>query len=135
VPGHGEEGAQQVSGELTMAIARVPPGMNAHGRRLWRAVLTDYDLAAAEMLLLERACRVADTCDILQRQLDKTAPILVKDGQPYASPVVTELRQQSILLARLIVALRIPMADDDDEDTPGRTQRRGIRGVYSLRSA
>jgi hypothetical protein len=35
-------------------------------------------------------------------------------------------------LARLIVALRVPIGDAEDE---GRTQRRGIRGVYGIRGA
>ena len=39
---------------------------------------------------------------------------------------MVEARQQSIVLARLIAALRIPDAEDN------RPQRRGVRGAYGV---
>jgi hypothetical protein len=55
-------------------------------------------------------------------------------GERRAHPALVELRQQQLLLARLIVALRVPMGDQE-ETGPPRAQRRGIRGVYGLESA
>ncbi len=52
-----------------------------------------------------------------------------------ANPALVELRQQRILLARLIVALRVPLGEAEDmvAKGPARTQRRGARGVYAIR--
>ena len=106
-----------------------PKGLNAAGRRLWRAVVTDYDLAQHELAILGEAARVADLCEELQAVV--TAEGLLADGKVH--PAVVEARQQRILLARLIVALRVPMGDVED-DEPGRLQYRGARGVYALRT-
>ena len=46
-------------------------------------------------------------------------------GKPH--PCLAELRQERVLLARLLTALRVPIGDED-----ARSQRRGIRGVYTL---
>jgi hypothetical protein len=51
-----------------------------------------------------------------------------------AHPAVVELRAQRLLLARLIVALRVPLGDQADKPA-GWTQRRGVRGVYSIKAS
>jgi len=64
----------------------------------------------------------------LQALVDTEGPIV--EGR--AHPALVELRQQRILLARLVVALRVPMGEQDDE-SPQRPQYRGTRGVYGIR--
>lgn len=97
---------------------RAPNGAKAAGKRLWRAVLADFELAEHEAVLLTQAVHVADTCDELQR----------------SDPAGAELRAQRLLLARLIVALRVPLGDQDALNKTGapRLQRRGIRGLYAI---
>jgi hypothetical protein len=51
---------------------------------------------------------------------------------------VVELRAQRIVLARLIVALRVPLGEEDASSNaakhgPARLQRRAARGVYALK--
>lgn len=111
---------------------RIPPpprGAQAAGKRLWRAVLTDYELGEHELSLLRQAVRVADVCEELQGLVDRDGPM--RDGR--AHPALVELRAQRILLARLVVALRVPMGDEDA--VAGRSQYRGVRGVYGIRGA
>ncbi len=110
------------------AIPAAPRGTGAEGRRLWRAVVSDYELAEHEMSLLRQAVRVADACEALQQLVD--AEGVMPGGRPH--PALVELRQQRIVLARLVVALRVPMGDQDAQDT-ARTQYRGARGVYGIR--
>jgi hypothetical protein len=95
-----------------------PNGAKAAGKRLWSAVLTDYELAEHELVLLTQAVHVADTCDELQR----------------TQPAGAELRAQRLLLARLVVALRVPIGDQEMPSKTGapRLQRRGIRGLYAI---
>lgn len=111
-----------------MKIPTPPEGSQRAGRRLWKAVVTGFELAEHELTLLREAVHVADVCDQLQGMVNVDGPI--QDGR--VTPALVELRQQRILLARLIVALRVPLGAEDDQ--PGdRLQRRGIRGVYSVR--
>lgn len=98
------------------------------GRSLYNAVTEKYDLEEHELTLLMEACRTADICDRLASIVEREGMLIV--GRPHAALV--ELRQQRILLARLIVALRVPMGEQEDE-SDGRTQRRGVRGVYGIK--
>ncbi len=107
-----------------------PRGTQAAGRRLWRAVLAEFELAEHELSLLRQAVRVVDVCEALHRLVDDQGPLL----GDRVHPALVELRQQRILLARLIVALRVPLGEAEEEAGAGaRTQRRGTRGVYAIR--
>lgn len=113
-----------------MTTDRRPPaprGSSTAGKRLWAAVLADYELAEHELTLLVQAVRTVDLLERLHAVIIE-APVLDGD-RPH--PAIVEARQQRIVLARLVAALRVPMGDDEDE---GRPQRRvGVRGVYQLR--
>jgi hypothetical protein len=119
-----------------VTIPRAPEGAGAAGKRLWRAVLGEFELAEHEMVLLRQAVRVADLCDQLQAVVEAEGPMLRVDGNPRTHPAVVELRQQRIVLARLVVALRVPLGDQEpDTGSAGeatRLQRRGVRGFYSI---
>ncbi len=107
-----------------------PRGTEAAGRRLWRAVLGEFELAEHELSLLRQAVRVVDVCEALHRLVDDQGPLL----GDRVHPALVELRQQRILLARLIVALRVPLGEAEEEaGTGARTQRRATRGVYAIR--
>lgn len=108
----------------------VPAGSGTAGRRLWRSVTAEYELQEHELALLRQAVGVADTCELLAGIVAVEGPL--KDGKVH--PALVELRQQRILLARLVVALRVPLTDENGQDEgAGRTQYRGTRGVYSIK--
>lgn len=110
-----------------MSAPAAPRGLGLAGKRLWRSVVDDFDLTEQELALLRQAARTVDLCDRLQAVVDDEGPMVsAKDDGQRAHPALVELRQQRITLARLLVALRVPIGDDD----AARTQRRGIRGVY-----
>jgi hypothetical protein len=109
-----------------MAEVKPPTGTKAAGRRLWRSVTEDYDLTPAELAILGQAARVADVLDQLAAIIDAGPLIDAETGR--TASAVGEFRQQSITLARLIAALRLP-----DGAGAVRAQRRGTRGVYALR--
>ena len=89
-----------------MTRERIPEGLRERGTRLWKETTDVLDLA-----------------DALE-----DAPLTVTNarGDEVAQPLMVEARQQSIVLARLIAALRIPDAEDN------RPQRRGVRGAYGV---
>ncbi len=103
---------------------------------LWESVTDKYELTVAEELLPTEAARVADRLDAIAAEA-ATAPLTVRNarGDQVANPLLTEARQQSIVLSRLIPSLRMP--EDDAEDDRGhvsRPQRRGVsRGAYRPR--
>jgi hypothetical protein len=119
-----------------VTVPRAPEGAGTAGKRLWRAVLGDYELQEHELALLRQAVRVADLCDQLQSVIEAEGPLLRVDGQPRTHPAVVELRQQRIVLARLVVALRVPLGDQEQDGAsagePTRLQRRGTRGFYAI---
>lgn len=122
-----------------MSIPRAPEAAGTAGKRLWRAVLSEFELAEHEMALLRQAVRVADLCDQLQAVVEAEGPMLRVDGHPRTHPAVVELRQQRIVLARLVVALRVPLGDQEQDGAsagePTRLQRRGTRGFYAVGEA
>lgn len=117
---------------MKIKIPPTPPGTGTAGRRLWRSVVEEFELSEHEATLLARACRIADTCAQLQGIVDKEGPMTTtRLGDVKPHPALVELRQQSLVLARLIVALRVPIGEQESAGV-GRSQRRGIRGVYGV---
>src|SRR3954471_20307218 len=101
-------------GEMTSSSIPepAPEGTGPAGRRLWDAISREYELEEHELVLLRQAVRVADTCTDLQAMLDRDGLML----QDRIHPASVELRQQRLLLGRLIVALRVPLGDTGDEE-------------------
>lgn len=109
-----------------------PQELGKTGRALWQAVLADYELTEPEQVLLREACRTADSIDALQDLLAAEGLLAESSQGVRVHPALVELRHQRLTLARLWSALRVPIGED--QEAAGRTQHRGIRGVYSLRS-
>ncbi len=109
---------------------RPPAGLRAPGRALWRAIVTDYVLSRHELVLLLQACRTVDLLDALEAEVRSEGAIVESPQGRRANPAAVEARQQRIVLARLLTALRIPA----DGSTVDRTPARPIRGVYGPRS-
>jgi hypothetical protein len=95
---------------------------------LWRSVLREFDLEEHELALLRRACHVADRCEALQAVVDEEGLFETNRlGERKMHPAVVELRQQEILFAKLIVAMRVPLGESGGEED--RPQLRAIRGL------
>jgi hypothetical protein len=113
-----------------------PERLADHGQRLWRSIVGEFDLDEHELILLEQCARSADLVATLAAAVeDAGGPVDAETGK--VRPVVVELRQQRIVLARLLAALRVPLADHDDDaaetdPTPRLQRRTGARGVYSI---
>jgi hypothetical protein len=89
--------------------------------------VADWDLDEHELTLLRQAVHAADLCDRLQERVDQEGEL--PGGR--VNPALVELRQQRQQLARLIVALRVPLGDEEQQVAP--RQRRGMRGMYGFR--
>lgn len=109
-------------------LPAAPKGLGSTGRRLWRAVLSDYALEQHELLTLTEACRVVDRLDRLA-EAGEGAPLTVTNarGDEVSNPLLVEARSQEITYIRLIASLRLP----DTEDNVRPQRRSGARGAYS----
>lgn len=109
----------------------VPDGLDVSGVRLWESVAGNFDLDVHEQLLLLQACRTADLLDRLSDAASR-GQLTVRNAkqEEVTNPVITEHRQQSLVLARLLASLRMPSGEEDQ-----RPQRRGAaRGSYGVRA-
>ncbi|WP_438479090.1 hypothetical protein [Streptomyces asiaticus] len=112
-------------------MQEAPPGLGESGRALWESVVDKFELEVHEQLLLLQACRSADLLDELAQQTAR-GPLTVVNakGDQVTAPWITEHRQQSQNLARMLASLRLP--DEQDE----RPQRRGAaRRSYGIRGS
>lgn len=107
------------------AAPKPPTDLKRSGRALWRAVLKDFDLDEHERQLLHETCRTRDLCDRLQVELDRDGVMSESSQGVRVHPAAGELRQQRIVLARLLAALNIPSGEEDAV--------RRVRGVYGIR--
>lgn len=88
---------------MTERRPAAPSGLGAAGRALWRRVTADLDFEGESRAVLELACRQADDVAALEELL-ATQGLVVNgsQGQPRLTPVVTELRQSRLALAKLL---------------------------------
>lgn len=117
-----------------MATQRVPTGLGAGGRALWRDITAEHDLDPAQRVQLVEACRAKDRLDklddLLRGDVDTWVRLTVdvnSDGDVYELRMTQALVQANAtanLLKQLIAALRLP-----DEQTGKRPQYRGPRGA------
>ncbi|CAN5787090.1 hypothetical protein BH18ACT2_BH18ACT2_08070 [soil metagenome] len=114
-------------------IPNPPTGTKAAGRRLWRSIVDRFELEEHEAALLRAAVATVDLIDVLQRDIDKRGPVVESPQGVKANPAVVEVRQQRLVLARLLAALRLPAGDEADVQRPQR--RGGVRGLYRVPGA
>ena len=111
-----------------------PAGLRESGLRLWHSVVDLYELDEHELALLLQASRTADLLDELTEALDCDGAIHDTPQGARAHPAAVERRQQTVTLARLLAALRLPAGADGDHQAHARPPRRqGVRGVQAIR--
>lgn len=99
---------------------------------MWRSILGEFELNGAELAVLRQAVRAVDRAEALAEQLHAAGLV---DGDRL-SPLASELRSTELTVARLVMALRVPVGgvqDEREEQPVG--QHRGLRGVYGMGAA
>jgi hypothetical protein len=88
-------------------VKPVPAGLESAGKKLWRSVLSVYELAPHELLLLERAARCADRLVKIDGMIAKTTPIVVGAvGQARPSPLYRQALEADLMLCKLLANWR-----------------------------
>lgn len=116
--------------------ARAPSGLGAGGLSLWRSIVADHELDAAQAAQLTEACRAKDRCDrldlVLRGDVDTWTTLTVdaqSDGQVLelrVSNVLAQANTTANVMKQLLAALRLP-----DDVTGKRPQHRGPRGAQA----
>jgi hypothetical protein len=111
---------------------KLPAGLKAGGRKLWRSVTEDFELGEHELSILLEASRTVDALDALETIIRDEGVTNVSPQGVRAHPALVEARQQRVTLAKLVASLRIPLEDDE---SAGRApqQRVGVRQISAVR--
>lgn len=111
-----------------MTAEKRPSGLRAAGRRLWDDVTATYTLRPDERVALAAACRLADECARLERELT-TAPTITagSTGQPVVHPLFAALEKHRAALAAQLAAVGLADAHR------GNTER--VRSTKARRAA
>jgi len=113
---------------------RTPSGLSAGGRSLWKEVTDDWELDQQGLRLLTDAVQTASAIDRLEALVRKDGDVITTPQGPRAHPALVEARQQRIVLARLLSALRVPESVPEEGAVSRPQKRAGVRGTYGLRS-
>ena len=113
------------SNEPEYTPPRPPKGLGPAGRKLWKAITSDWQLRPDELAVLEAACFEADLLRRLQDEL-ADSPLTAKGsmGQLVEHPISVALRQHRATQAQLLKQLRVPDRDEDGDEEPTGTQRK-----------
>jgi hypothetical protein len=97
--------------------------LTSHAQAFYDEIEKLLELEPHERLLLEAASRVLERIEELEARLDgELVTQTARGGQPRVHPLVPEIRQQYLVLGRLLAALRLPIE--------GHKARGGFRGPY-----
>jgi hypothetical protein len=117
-----------------MTIPRPPQGAGPSGRRVWRAVVGEFELEEHERALVTALVRQVDRLDELEKLIAAEGLTVTGHGTVKMHPAVIEARQSAIAVARISAALRLPAGEQEEgQGAASGTQRRGgARGVYQI---
>lgn len=97
-------------------LPRVPNGIGATGKRLWRAVVAEYELDPQGLALLEQACRTVDTIANLEAVSAAEGVMSESSQGARVHPAIVEARQQRAILARLVAALGLDVDEQPEAE-------------------
>lgn len=102
-------------------MTTTPRGLRASGRRLWAATTANFDLDEAARAVLVQACYAVDELADMRVKLAETPAVIDSPQGPRVHPLVGEVRQQRLALAKLIQQVGLPkvLPDDEDDDDAG----------------
>ena len=101
-----------------------PTILGERGRDLWGRVLADYELAAAELAVLEAACASYDRLHEAQATLNRDGlTVLDRYDVPKAHPMTAVVRDATTLLARCLRQLDVDLDDELPRPAPVTARR------------
>jgi hypothetical protein len=88
------------------------------GDRLRVAIEDEFELSEPETQLLAKACATADLLDRIEREV-AAGPLVVEGSrqQQVSNPLIATQIELGAHLLRLLEALRVPLGEEDPEET------------------
>lgn len=85
-----------------------PTGLYKRGKRIHKDLTDAYEFSDVEMQLVLEIAKCADRIDDLEDAIqDEGTMVAGSTGQPVVNPAIAEVRQQQMLLQRLVKGLRL----------------------------
>jgi P27 family predicted phage terminase small subunit len=95
---------------MTTRRKSAPSNLKAPGKALWRSILAQFELNAAEFALLHQLCCTIDEITDIQKSLAGSGPLVTGSmGQPVANPLLAVLANHRKVLDQLTAALALPV--------------------------
>lgn len=87
-----------------------PKDLLVEGRKLWRDVLAESELNAAEMALLKQLCLTVDELGAMKADLAEMGTVVMGSrNQPRVNPLLAAIGAHRKLADQLVVALGLPL--------------------------
>lgn len=103
------------------ANAPPPKALGRDARRLWRAVLTEYECSPSELFLLESAAQAHENACAAWRTLAAEGAVIQdRYGSPKQHPAIATANQMAQLVARLLKQLGVELVDEATVKLKGR---------------
>lgn len=113
-----------------MTTLKPPPDLQAAGRKLWKDATSEFDLNPSELALLREAARTLDELEILRAAvLDSDLISRGSTGQPVVNRLFEEVRKHRDSLNKTLLALALPMGDEDEAKPPTVKQLRAKKAA------
>ena len=96
------------------------------------SIVGAYELEEHELAQLIEVVRTVDALAELDKAVQRDGVVVSSPQGERAHPALVEARQQRLVLARLLAALRLPAGDEKDGKATSRQRRTGVRGVYGI---
>lgn len=94
---------------VTAPKVRAPAGLGKAGKALWSSLVAAYEFAPHEVVLVERACRLADREAQLQEVIARDGLVVDgSNGQPRLNGAVAEARLTTLAISRVLGSLKMP---------------------------
>jgi DNA-binding transcriptional MerR regulator len=113
------------------ALTPAPGGLGGRGQAFWDHAVATFELDQHEQELLQQVCRLLDRADALQAEVAAHGVVLVSargDRRPH--PAISEERQVSLAIGRLLGQLEIP-SEDETSTMATPTQARARKAARS----
>lgn len=107
---------------VTALDTRATAGLRKAGRTLWRAVLADYALSAAELRVLDAACEAADRAAEAKAEVDRDGVSVPGRYGPRIHPAAAVERDARAAMLRALKDLGVVDRREPgrrDDHTPG----------------
>ncbi|MFZ0906391.1 MAG: P27 family phage terminase small subunit [Mycobacterium sp.] len=87
-----------------------PKDLQAEGKKLWRDVLAESELNAAETALLKQLCLTVDELAAMKADLAEMGTVVMGSrNQPRVNPLLAAIAAHRKLCDQLVVALGLPL--------------------------